>query len=305
MNPYDYIKSDSFHLEMELSPRGGQHYSIEFTSACSLPYPENNQARGEYYHPGKDKTPLVILLHGLGDQSVLPCKLLAGYLAGCGMASFILYLPFHSRRLVREQLQRFPVLSPEEWFEIYRVSVINVRQVLDWADNRPEINKEKVGLFGISLGGFVSAITMGIDDRVQAGIFTVTGGNSARISQWSQRYGTKRGFSRTPEEYEETLRNYYRYLAEVAEKGFENAVPSDPFFMTDPLTFAPMLRQYPLFMVNATWDEAIPRAATIEFWEACGRPPIMWLPGTHATIWAYYPLIRRRIREFLDDSFRS
>lgn len=306
MNPYSYNNEhNSFHLELLKSPDGQRRYSVDFTSAYSMPFAENNKARGEYYHPGKNPAPLVILLHGLGDPSVLPCRLLARSLIGQGISGFILYLPFHSRRMTPEQQKRYPNLSEEEWFEIYRMSVINVCQVLDWAGKRPEIDKEKIGIFGISLGGFISAITMGIDSRVCSGVLAVMGGNSSKISQWSQRYGAKRGFSRTAEEYEQTQQSYRRYLAEVAEKGFENAVPSEPFFMTDPLTFTPQIKQRPLLMVNARWDEVVPRAATEEFWEACGKPPIMWLPATHATIWAFYPLISRKIRLFLEDSFRS
>jgi pimeloyl-ACP methyl ester carboxylesterase len=305
MNPYSYSNgNNSFHLSAKPSSKQPS-YDVDFLSAYSLTYPENKQAYGEYYHPANgDKVPFVILLHGLGDQSIVPCRLLAGSLANHGIASFVLYLPFHSRRMTANQKSRYPTLTPKEWFEIYRMSVINVRQVTDWAEQRSDINKEKIGLFGISLGGFVAAITMGVDDRPRASILTVMGGNSSKISQRSQRYGARRGFNRSRQEYEKIQQNYFKYLQEVAERGFENVLPDENFFLTDPLTFSEVLRNKRLLMINASWDEVIPKDATKEFWKACNKPPIVWLPATHATIWAYYPLLRAKILKFLESCFQ-
>jgi hypothetical protein len=73
--------------------------------------------------------------------------------------------------------------------------------------------------------------------------------------------------------------------------------------MIDPMTYACNLRQRPLLMINARWDEAVSAAAALDFWEACGQPEIMWLPATHATIWLWYPLILRKIAGFLRAGF--
>jgi hypothetical protein len=56
-------------------------------------------------------------------------------------------------------------------------------------------------------------------------------------------------------------------------------------------------------MLNALWDETIPRQATLDFWEACNKPAIMWLPGTHVTFWLWYPIIKQKITAFLSSTF--
>ena len=56
-------------------------------------------------------------------------------------------------------------------------------------------------------------------------------------------------------------------------------------------------------MINARWDERIPRQGTLDFWEECGRPPTQWLPTTHASLWALYPLVRREVSRFLTSAF--
>ena len=100
-----------------------------------------------------------------------------------------------------------------------------------------------------------------------------------------------------------TLVAYEKYLAEVAQKGPLNVTPPRRSFLTDPLTYTGLLKNRPLYMINARWDEAIPREATIDFWQATGKPEITWLPAAHASIWLYYPLIRRRIDRFFRQSF--
>jgi len=198
--------------------------------------------------------------------------------------------------------RRFPILTDEEWFSHYRISVVNVRQIIDWASQHPAIATQNMALFGLSVGGFVSAITMGIDNRVKAGVLTVMGGNTAKIAQLSSRW-TRRGFAQSEEKYRQQQEIYHKYLSEVVQNGFAEVVPPSQAFLIDPMTFAAFLRERPVRMFNARWDEAIPREATLDFWETCGKPPITWLPATHSTIWAWYPIIQRKIEQFLRSTF--
>jgi esterase/lipase len=250
-----------------------------------------------------ERAPLAILVHGWGDRSVIPCRLLARDLVKKGIACFILYLVFHSRRMPEAIRSRLPALTSEEWFEGYRISVINIRQVVDWAARRAEIDGDHIAVVGISLGGFISAIVMGIDKRIGAGVFVIAGGNSEEITWKSRSAVIRKQSTCTETECHHIYSLYPQYLVEVAERGFENVIPAKECFLTDAMTFAHCLRQRPIFMINALWDEAIPRRATLDFWEACDKPPIAWFPGTHATIWLWYPFISRKIGSFLRSSF--
>jgi cephalosporin-C deacetylase-like acetyl esterase len=307
VNPYIYQSGEpSFKLRLKKVAGRWSSYLIDFPSAFHNGQWENNIARGEYFEPqGRGPAPLVILLHGMGDHSVIPCKLLAKSLAGNGTACVILYLLLHSSRLPEHMKQQYPVFTPEEWFQIYRTSVVEVRQVIDWAINREEIDGNKIAVLGISFGGFVSAIAMGIDERVGAGVFIVSAGNTEKINRMSQLSAIIKDYKRTEAEYQSIQQSYMQYLAEVAEKGVEYVTPARESFLIDPMTFANRLRQRQVLMINARWDEAISADAALDFWRACGRPDIMWLPATHATIWLWYPLISRKIADFLGASFGS
>lgn len=301
MKPYSYSGGEPhFNLHLrKMTPRW-LHYTVDFLTVYPTRYEKNKIVQGEYFRPQEvSHAPLAILLHGMGDRSVIPCQLLARTLVKKGIACFIIYLVFHSSRMPEVIRDRLPALTYDEWFESYQISVIDVRQVVDWASGRTELNQEQVAVIGISFGGFISAITMGVDKRIKAGVFVTSGGNMGKIARLSKTFGRRMGYNRTEAEYRDAQRRYARYIDQVAEKGFENVIPAEKRFLTDPMTFAPYLRQRPILMINARWDRVIPKEATIDFWEACGKPTITWLPGTHTTIWLWYPFISRKIARFL------
>jgi esterase/lipase len=307
VNPYIYQSGEpSFNLRLKKTTGKWAWHEVDFPSAFNNGHWGGSVVRGEYFQPqGASRAPLVILLHGMGDHSVIPCKLLARSLAGNGTACLILYLMVHSSRLPEDMKRRYPVFTSDEWFQIYQASVIEVRQAIDWAINRQEIDGGRIAVVGISFGGFISAIAMGIDERVRAGVFIVSAGNSEKVNHMSQLGAIIKDYRRTEAEYQSLQQSYMQYLAEVAEKGVDNVTPARESFLIDPMTYAYNLRKRPLLMINARWDEAISAEATIDFWRECGRPDIVWLPATHATIWLWYPLIIRRIAGFFRASFNQ
>jgi esterase/lipase len=300
MNPYNYSKDKLyFNLQLKQTTLKWLRYTVDFPSAYTTRFEENNTVRGEFFQPrATAKAPLVILHHGMGDELIIPCRLLARTLVARGIGCFVMYSVFHSRRMPEVVRKRLPDLTPEEWFEGYQISVINIRQVIDWASSHNGINKEQVAVIGISFGGFISAITMGLDERIKAGVFIITAGNSEKIGQKSRKNSIKK-YRRTEAEYNHNQNHYAQYLDDVAKKGVENVVPSNRSFLIDPMTFTSYLRERPVLMLNALWDEYIPKEAVLDFWEACGRPAITWFPAMHSTIWLWYPLISRKIARFL------
>ncbi len=305
MNPFHY-SGDGLpaHMKLKQTHREWARYTVRYPTARPTRHEKNNTVLAEYFRPlDIIGAPLVILFHGIGDQLVIPCKMLARSLVKKGMACFVLYSVFHSRRLPDDVKHRYPSLTPGEWFEHYIISVTDVRQAIDWAESRTEINAEKVGVIGISFGGFISAITMGIDERIKAGAFLITGGNSQKIGYLSRKRSMRKDYNVTEEEYNHDQQVYRQYLSEVVEKGFDSVTPPSRGFLIDPMTFGHRLQERPVLMLNALWDEYIPREATLDLWEASGKPALNWFPGTHTTFWFWYPLIRRKISRFLASAF--
>ncbi|MCJ7515749.1 MAG: alpha/beta hydrolase family protein [Dehalococcoidia bacterium] len=304
MNPYNY-KSQEIKANLQLKETTSRwlHYKVDFPTAYPI-YNENSSVRGEYFQPRNvSRAPLAIIIHGWGDRSAIPCHLLARTLVKKGIAAFIFYLVFHTSRMPETMTGRMPYLNTEDWFEGYRASVIEVRQIVDWAGSRPELDKERIAVLGISLGGFVSEIAMGVDKRIKAGVFMIAGGNSEIITWKTKNDAIVKGHGCTEAQCHEIRSRYPQYLAEVTEKGVDNVVPLNHCYLTDALTFAPCLRRRPVLMLNARWDKTVPTEATLSFWEACNKPDIKWLPGTHVGFWLWYPVIAREITRFLSSTF--
>jgi esterase/lipase len=305
MNPYSYQSNNAQEATLYLNKDNNKplHYFLQFPSAIDTGYLENSIIEAELYLPKLEyKVPLAILVHGMGDYSVFPCKLLARSLLKQGVACLIPYLTTHSKRVPAVMREKLPYLTPEQWFQVYQVSVVDIRQLLDWANTRIEIDTERLFVAGVSFGGFVSAISMGVDKRIKAGIFIVTGGNSNKLSWLSKDDRYRNRYHRTEDEHLDIQSNYSRYLEAVSKKGFENVITDDRSFLTDPLTFANDLKERPIQMINATYDKYIPREAAIDLWQACGKPPIKWIPSGHVSLWLWYPAIRKSIIYFLKSS---
>ena len=134
MNPYHY---DSSIQEVKLCLKKDTtrllHYSVQFRSGLDTGYSENSLVKGEYYLPKiKNRAPLAILVHGMGDYSIIPCRLLARSLLKHGIACFIPYLSLHSKRIPEAIRSNLPNLTPDQWFQIYQVSVVDILQFLDF-----------------------------------------------------------------------------------------------------------------------------------------------------------------------------
>jgi cephalosporin-C deacetylase-like acetyl esterase len=304
LNPYNYDKGTPEYKSYLVKENSNWwNYRIEFRSALDTGFPENSTVKVDYYLPKvKGKVPLAILVHGMGDFSVIPCRMLARNLLKQGIACIILYLTTHSKRIPAYYKKRMPQLTSEEWFESYRLSVIDIRQTIDWAYNVEEIDENRIVTIGLSLGGFITAIAMGIDSRISAGVFIVMSGNFPKMNRISKSTYYRKGYEQTESEYLETQSDYVKYIDDISEKGFENVTPSRQSFLTDPYTYAGNLKNRPVLMINALLDRYIPRETVNEFWQACGKPPIKWLKSGHVTLWLWYPIILRYIKEFMNSN---
>jgi fermentation-respiration switch protein FrsA (DUF1100 family) len=253
-----------------------------------------------------NRFPVAILLHGiggLGERDAMPCKLLARDLAKRGIASFVLQLVLPGQGAAEGAKGQPSMPFIENWLELYQVLVINTRQVIDWAEGRNELDAQRVAVMGVSMGGMASAIAMAVDKRITAGVFLVTGGNMENITWRSKNDVARMSHKCTELECHEVYSHYPQYLAGIEEKGIENVIPAKDCFLYDPISFASYLRGRPMLMINAERDDFVPRDSTLEFWEACGNPRLVWLPANHNTIFLRYHSIRREVTTFIGSTF--
>jgi pimeloyl-ACP methyl ester carboxylesterase len=307
INPFLYNAGPAdFNLQLIKQNNHWSQYRVDFPVAASNYFPGGEIARGEYFEPiGIKNVPLVIMIHGWGDRSVLPLKWMINGLIKRGTACFVLYLPFHTNSLPPEMKARLSRLTQDEWFTGYQTAVTDVRRILDWAGENKQINSNHISIISLSLGAIVGSIAMGIDTRIKTGVFIVHGGNTGKIMQTNivSKFGKK---YRLPSKiYQEKQKNYAEYLIEAGQKGFDNVRPTERNYLIDPLTYALMLKGRPVLMINARWDEIFPQDSSEDFQKACGTCDRIVLPASHASIWIWYPIIVHRINKFLELSYHN
>lgn len=301
MNPYKYDSvQNEGQVKLKKETRNFLQYKVSLKNPLDIVYPENEVITGDYYLPkGGNNHPFMVIVHGMGDYSRIPCNMLARKLIKQNVACFVPYLTIHSKRLPKAYKSDMPYLTPRQWFEVYRISVVDICRIIDWASNRDEIDAEKIYITGISFGGFISSISMGVDNRIRGGILIVTGGNANKISWLSKSSRYRKKYPRSESEHNNILVKYRKYLDEVEKNGFDNVDAEDMSFYSDPLTFACNIRYRPVLMINAEKDKYLHEETVIELWEALGKPQIVWVPSGHVTLWLRYSSIYRTISEFL------
>lgn len=125
--------------------------------------PLNLTAQARLYTSGEPGRPAVVLIHGyLCGQWALEERLWPiNALVRWGLDVALLVLPFHAVRGTGMGKPPFPGADPRINVEGFRHSVMDVRALVAWLRAR---GAPAVGLMGMSLGGYVSALCATLDE---------------------------------------------------------------------------------------------------------------------------------------------
>jgi fermentation-respiration switch protein FrsA (DUF1100 family) len=123
----------------------------------------------------KGPFPVVVAVHGLTSNKAQVTAQVGPALARKGFAVLALDLPRHGER-PGEPLSVLDTSRPEKTFAIAKQAVNDVRQLIDIAETRPELDtKAGVTLAGYSLGSWISAVVGPSDPRVKQMVLMVGG----------------------------------------------------------------------------------------------------------------------------------
>ena len=183
------------------------------------------------------------------------------YRMGCDIVLFT--LPFHGPRQTR-----FSPFSGHGFFaggssrtnEAVAQSVFDFRILFDWL--RRERGCEQLGVTGLSLGGFISAMLANVDDRLSFSIPNVPVVSMADLVLEWEPIGTmlRAGLS--------TMR------MDMADARRLTAVSC-------PLTYTPVLGNERLMIVGGVGDRLAPPKHSRLLWDHWDRCRIHWFPGSH------------------------
>lgn len=261
VSPFNYLKEE-FPVEVKIVRKKKGFVIKRVTFPSALPAPgENNRVRGYYYQTEKEGISPVIIILPIAGGNYFFSRKIAEFLVSQGM---------NCLRLERGER----LLDSEGDIEIVRrkfiKTIIDVRRSIDWLITQKEIDPERIGITGASMGAFLSSIVAEIDPRIRSSVFILGGGNLARLLSQSR---------------ERTIRSFRKVVMKkekLREEQFFQLV-SQKLKDIDPLTYAGRLSPETVLMVNTVNDLVVPRECTLEFWTAIGEPELIWLPFTHTS----------------------
>jgi cephalosporin-C deacetylase-like acetyl esterase len=198
---------------------------------------------------GQAPFPVVILMHGLGDRKTVD-YVEAGnqYLLDAGYAVLRLDISNHGDRYRYDY--DFDLTGGFRYWsrEMITQTVFDLRRAVDFIQTREELDAQRIGYFGISLGGMIGTIFCGLEERVKVPVIVLAGG------QLNLMFGLE------------------AFSAET--KHFLSLI--------DPIHYVKWIAPRPLLMINASEDDIIPPVTSRLLFKAAKEPKeIIWYPTKH------------------------
>jgi len=258
-----------------------KHYivqGIEFPSALNVFGTENIKL--DYYmqkKPGKFPTALILPISGGVDFSV---RGFAKHFASNGFNCAVV----HNREFDIEDTE-----TAEEVENYFRQTVLDNRQILDYLVQREEVDSDKLGCLGLSLGGIRASMIAGVDERLKCTVIGLAGGSIADITLLSKEKDIK------------------DYINEFVEMGINpetiHAELSDKV-ITDPLRLARYADAREILMFTAMFDRVVPRKCCDQLWKSIGKPEVVYLISGHYGSFLYLPYAEMKSLDFFKKRFQ-
>jgi dienelactone hydrolase len=175
--------------------------------------------------------------------------------------------------------------------ERMRVTVIDVRRLIDWAQQQPEIDPQRIGLVGFSMSAIVGGLVAGADDRLGAAVLVMGGANLHDIIA-------------TCDGPLERVRETVLPRLDLTQEQY-HAIVEEAWGWLNPTHFPTRIDPSRILYFDAQRDECMSQEARDAFWEALGEPRrVSFHYGHKHSFLAMTPLglnyMRRVIYRFID-----
>ncbi|HVK17076.1 MAG TPA: dienelactone hydrolase family protein [Fimbriiglobus sp.] len=249
-------------LRYDLEYSGVEVYTVRFPSPVESPHAANNTVHAEYFRPkgAAGKVPAVVVLDIL-QGNALVSRGAAMWLAQNGIAALAITMPYYGPRRPTEGRHRMLTTDVEASVANVRQTVLDGRRAVAWLAARPEVDADRIGVVGTSLGSFMGGLLAAAEPRVRSACLLLGGG------------GLVDAFYQHPKT--QWLTVALLAVGVTKEKLQRQIAP------VDPLTYADRLKGKKLLLIGASRDDIVPPEAMRRLWEATGKPKIVWLDATH------------------------
>lgn len=247
-------------------------YDVTFPSPVKTKVEANNTVHGHYYQPeGTGPFPACVCLHILGGGFELS-EMSANSLARQGIAALTIKMPYYAQRrgVGEDRYRRMISFVPQHTAEGMTQAVLDIRQATAWLMSREEVDANRLGVTGISLGGIMSALSSAAEPRFKKVAIYLGGGNLA-LGIWENPHPHAKQFRQQWLKSGGTYESFLKIMSPV-----------------DPHTYGHLLQNRDVLMVVAKHDEILPPKSAIALWESIGKKPeLVWLDSGHISAALY------------------
>jgi cephalosporin-C deacetylase-like acetyl esterase len=254
---------------------------VTFPSPVTTSVTENNTVHGVYFQPaGEGPFPACVVLHILGGDFLL-AEAVANHLASSGVAALFMKMPYYGERRGRGSRRRMITEDPHETADGMTQAVLDIRRASAWLASREEVDANRLGITGISLGGIMSALGAAGEPRLRNVGIVLGGGNFADVI-WNNDALQAKGFRE-------------KWLA----MGGTKETFTEALRKVDPVTYGGLLKGRRVLMIAASKDEIVlPECARALHDSIGGEPELVWLDAGHYTAAQYLPRELTRLSRF-------
>ncbi|MBL7092829.1 acetylxylan esterase [candidate division KSB1 bacterium] len=196
--------------------------------------------------------PAIIFVHGIGDYKDRDYMEWGHkYMVDSSYAVLRIDVANHGDRKIHDYDYDF-VEGYRYWTRnMITQTVFDLRRAVDFLGKRPEIDSNRLGYFGISLGGIIGTVFCGVDKRIKVPVIALAGGGLNLVFKL-------KAFSEETKIY---------------------------FSIFDPINFVDKISPRPLLMLNASNDEVVPPITSKLMYKKAGEPKkIIWYPTKHRRV---------------------
>ena len=260
-----------------------RHFSVQEVVLPAGPLVIDRAPVGlEYYLPkGEGLFPLILISPILGGKYRIE-RSLADFLVKHGFAVVIVH---------RKPLRLLPDEDLQQMEDYLRASVIRLRRALDWVETQKEIDKERIGTLGISLGGILNVVLAGVDKRVKTHVIAMAGGNLADVICYTHEKAVKR------------YRNQFMKRKGLTLDELREQLRST--IVTDPMSYAHEVGTDNTLLFVAWFDMIIGRKYSRKLAKALGNPETYYFPLGHYSSLLTIPFVRVRALRFFEKRFKT
>lgn len=222
--------------------------------------------------------PLVLCLPIMDGKNKV-AKIFASNLANRG---------YHTA-IVHKQKDMYKQLNAQNYRELVNLGleqiIYNHMQALDWFETQPEIDANKIGVMGVSMGSIKALLVSAYDQRIKGTFAALTGGDLPYILSYSDDGGVTRTRKAIIEATGLSLEELQTDLAKL--------------ITHDPLLLAPYIDKTRVMLVLASEDTTVPFEKGEELRSALGKPETVYLLGNHFSSVMFITYILEKADHFM------